>query len=216
MASNAAIYPATNGMDDKTYDDKVLTIADHDPKVSPPYSPQDSPDVDVVQGHHSQKVLMWYDLIGLGVGCVIGAGIFVTTGSVFANVTGPAIIISYIVAGTCCAFACLCYSEFAAMSPNSGSAYAFTRQTMGEYPAMMVGWNLALEYSVSAGTVTQGFSAYFQAFVALCGGNIYPRRPDLNLNASGAGNSWISYTFWVSALQHCLHWQYLSHCHSCY
>lgn len=155
-----------------------------------------SPDVDQTMRHHLKKTLRWYDLMSLGIGCIIGAGIFVTTGSVFSTITGPAIVVSYVVAGTCCAFASLCYSEFAAMAPNSGSAYAFTSQTLGEIPAWLVGWNLVLEYTVSAATVTQGFSSYFQTFVSLCGGNIFPRSPATNPNASGVGSMWISYTFW--------------------
>jgi len=194
VADDKGIVVDTNNYaDDKSYTSPVPGGAAIAGEKS--YDPSISPDVDILMGHHLKKTLRWWDLIGVGIGCIIGAGIFVTTGTVFTTLTGPAIILSYGVAGTCCFFASLCYSEFAAMAPNSGSAYAFTSQTLGEFWAWMVGWNLVLEYTVSAATVTQAFSSYFQTFIGLCGGNLYPRDFASNPNASGEGNdwNWISY-----------------------
>ncbi len=100
-------------------------------------------------------------LIMLGIGAIIGAGIFVLTGTAAAEHAGPSIILSFVLAGTACAFAGLCYSEFASMIPVSGSAYTYAYATMGEFFAWIIGWDLILEYSFAASTVSIGWSGYF-------------------------------------------------------
>src|ERR1700687_5231605 len=106
-------------------------------------------------------------LITFGIGGIIGTGIFVLTGLAAAQHAGPAIVISFIIAGIGCMFAGLCYSEFAAMVPVAGSAYAYSYATLGEGVAWFVGWNLILEYMMAASTVAVGWSLYFVAFLGL-------------------------------------------------
>lgn len=100
-------------------------------------------------------------LISFGVGGIIGTGIFVLTGVAAANYAGPAIVLSFIIAGLGCMFAGLCYSEFAAMVPVAGSAYSYSYATLGELIAWFVGWNLVLEYMMACSTVAVGWSRYF-------------------------------------------------------
>jgi APA family basic amino acid/polyamine antiporter len=100
-------------------------------------------------------------LIAFGIGGIIGTGIFVLTGLAAAQHAGPAIAISFIIAGLGCMFAGLCYSEFAAMVPVAGSAYAYSYATLGEFVAWFVGWNLVLEYMMACSTVAVGWSRYF-------------------------------------------------------
>src|SRR5258708_14336333 len=97
----------------------------------------------------------------IGIGSIIGAGIFVIAGTAAAEHAGPAVLISFIIAGLGCLFAGLCYAEFAAMIPVSGSAYTYAYATMGRFMAWFIGWNLVLEYGVSASTVAVGWSGYF-------------------------------------------------------
>ena len=113
--------------------------------------------------HRLKRVLGPVALTSLGVGAVIGAGIFVATGSAAHNVAGPALMISYVVAGLTCIFAALCYAEFASMAPVAGSAYTYAYTTMGELFAWIIGWDLVLEYAVGAATVANGWSGYFQS-----------------------------------------------------
>src|SRR5947207_6651631 len=105
------------------------------------------------------------NLTALGIGGIIGAGIFVLTGQAAAKYAGPAIVYSFILAGMACAFAALCYAEFAAMIPVSGSAYTYGYATMGELVAWIIGWDLILEYLFGAATVAVGWSGYFAAFM---------------------------------------------------
>jgi APA family basic amino acid/polyamine antiporter len=100
-------------------------------------------------------------LVCFGIGGIIGTGIFVLTGTAAAEHAGPAIVLSFIIAGVGCAFAGLCYSEFAAMVPVAGSAYAYSYATLGEFIAWFVGWNLVLEYMMACSTVAVGWSRYF-------------------------------------------------------
>src|SRR5436853_3793499 len=102
-------------------------------------------------------------LTALGVGAVIGAGIFVATGEAAHNTAGPALMLSYVFAGITCIFAALCYAEFASMAPVAGSAYTYSYVTLGELFAWIIGWDLVLEYAVGAATVANGWSGYFQA-----------------------------------------------------
>jgi basic amino acid/polyamine antiporter, APA family len=101
----------------------------------------------------------------LGVGAIIGAGIFVLTGQAAAQYAGPAIVISFIISGFACAFAGLCYAEFASMIPISGSAYTYAYATMGELMAWIIGWDLVLEYTLGASTVAVGWSGYVVSFL---------------------------------------------------
>ncbi len=112
-------------------------------------------------GEHSLKrVLGPINLVTLGIGAIIGAGIFVLTGSAAAQYAGPAIVLSFCFAGVACAFAGLCYSEFASMIPIAGSAYTYGYATLGEFFAWVIGWDLILEYSMGAATVAVGWSGY--------------------------------------------------------
>ena len=104
------------------------------------------------------RVLGPSQLIMLGVGAIIGTGIFVLTGTAAANQAGPAISMSYLAAGLACAFAALCYAEFASMIPIAGSAYTYAYATLGELVAWMIGWDLILEYAVGSMTVAIGWS----------------------------------------------------------
>ena len=111
--------------------------------------------------HHSLKrTLGAFNLTTLGVGCIIGAGIFVLTGQVASANAGPAILLSFLVAGVACAFAGLCYAELSAAMPVSGSAYTYAYGTLGEVAAWVMGWLLVLEYGVAAATVAVGWSGY--------------------------------------------------------
>ncbi len=105
----------------------------------------------------------------LGIGAIIGAGIFVLTGTAAANFAGPGVAISFMLAGLGCLFAGLCYAEFASMIPIAGSAYTYGYATMGEFVAWFIGWNLVLEYLFAAGTVAVGWSGYFSAFLSEVG-----------------------------------------------
>ncbi|HEX4945801.1 MAG TPA: amino acid permease [Blastocatellia bacterium] len=111
-------------------------------------------------GHTLKKTLSSLDLTLLGVGAIIGTGIFVLTGQAAGKHAGPAVVISMILAGIVSAFAALCYSEFAASVPISGSAYAYGYGTLGEFVAWIIGWDLILEYAFGAATVAVGWSGY--------------------------------------------------------
>ena len=116
-----------------------------------------------------RRVLGPIQLTSLGIGCIIGAGIFVTTGAIASQTAGPALMLSYVVAGTVCIFAALCYAEFASMVPVAGSAYTYSYATLGELFAWIIGWDLVLEYSVGAATVANGWSGYFQSVLSTFG-----------------------------------------------
>jgi len=111
--------------------------------------------------HSLKRTLGAGGLVMLGIGAIIGAGIFVLTGQAAAAYAGPAIVYSFLLAGTACAFAGLCYAEFAAMIPIAGSAYTYGYATMGEFVAWIIGWDLILEYLFAASTVAVGWSGYF-------------------------------------------------------
>ncbi len=113
-----------------------------------------------------KRTLTGSQLMMLGVGAVIGAGIFVLTGQAAADYAGPAVMLSFIFAGIACAFAGLCYAEFAAMMPVSGSAYSYSYATLGEAVAWFIGWCLVLEYLFAASTVAVGWSGYLNAFLS--------------------------------------------------
>jgi basic amino acid/polyamine antiporter, APA family len=115
--------------------------------------------------HSFKKSLTALNLTTLGIGAVIGAGIFVLTGQAAAQYAGPAIVLSFIVSGIACAFAGLCYAEFASMIPISGSAYTYAYATLGEFLAWIIGWDLILEYLFAASTVAVGWSGYVVSFL---------------------------------------------------
>ena len=109
------------------------------------------------------------NLITLGIGAIIGAGIFVLTGTAAAQFAGPAIVLSFVVAGIGCVFAGLCYAEFSAMIPIAGSAYTYGYATLGELVAWIIGWALCLEYAFGAATVAVGWSGYVNSLLAFFG-----------------------------------------------
>ena len=112
-----------------------------------------------------KRVLGRWNLVNLGIGAIIGAGIFVLTGTAAAQYAGPAIILSFIVAGFVCLLAGLCYAEFASMIPRAGSAYTYALATMGKTTAWIIGWDLILEYLFAASTVAVGWSGYVVSFL---------------------------------------------------
>lgn len=114
-----------------------------------------------------RRVLGPVALSALGVGAIIGTGIFVLVGVAAHDKTGPALMLSFVVAGIACVFAALCYAEFASMAPVAGSAYTYAYVTLGELFAWIIGWDLILEYAVAGSTVAHGWSHYFQALVKL-------------------------------------------------
>ena len=105
------------------------------------------------------------NLITLGIGAIIGAGIFVLTGQAAALHAGPAVALSFVFAGVVCAFAGLCYAEFASIIPIAGSAYTYGYATLGEFVAWIIGWDLGLEYGFGAATVASGWSGYFNSLL---------------------------------------------------
>jgi APA family basic amino acid/polyamine antiporter len=124
--------------------------------------------------HRLRKTLTVWDLTGLGIGGIIGTGIFVligtaTVGDLHRPGAGPGIILSFILSGLTCAFAALCYAEFSAMIPVAGSAYTYSYATLGEFLAWLTGWNLILEYGVACVAVAIGWSGYFNNILKLLG-----------------------------------------------
>ena len=116
-----------------------------------------------------RRVLGPVQLSALGVGAIIGTGIFVLVGVAAHDRTGPALMLSFVAAGVTCVFAALCYAEFASMVPVAGSAYTYAYATLGELFAWIIGWDLILEYAVASSTVAHGWSHYFQDFLAFFG-----------------------------------------------
>lgn len=112
-----------------------------------------------------RRVLGPISLTALGVGAIIGTGIFVLVGEAAAEKAGPALVLSFVVAGLACIFAAFCYAEFASMAPVAGSAYNYAYATLGELMAWIIGWDLILEYAVASSTVAHGWSKYFQKLV---------------------------------------------------
>src|SRR6476469_4164212 len=118
-----------------------------------------------VESNTLRRALGPLNLTTLGIGSIIGTGIFVLTGTAASQNAGPALVISMIFAGVGCGFAGLCYAEFAAMIPVAGSAYTYAYATMGELLAWMIGWDLILEYALSTATVAVGWSGYFSSLL---------------------------------------------------
>src|SRR5438270_4575218 len=123
-----------------------------------------------------KRTLGPWSLVALGIGAIIGAGLFVRTADAIAQRSGPSVTLAFILAGVGCAFAGLCYAEFASMIPIAGSAYTYSYTTMGEFIAWIIGWDLVLEYAVGAATVAIAWSQYFNNLLAYFGLHIpYPR-----------------------------------------
>jgi len=120
---------------------------------------------DLASGHQLRRALGPVHLTLLGIGCVIGAGIFVLTGQAAASYAGPAISLSFVLSGVACMFAGLCYAEFSSMIPVAGSAYTYAYATLGEIFAWIIGWDLILEYLFGASAVAVGWSAYVASFL---------------------------------------------------
>ncbi len=137
--------------------------------------------------HTLKRALGPVNLVTLGIGAIIGAGIFVITGSAAALYAGPSIMLSYVLAGIGCLFAGLCYAEFASMIPIAGSAYTYGYATLGELVAWIIGWDLILEYAFGAATVASGWSSTLVAFLQDYGINLPPQICDV------PGAKWIMY-----------------------
>ncbi|TCW32247.1 amino acid permease [Gulbenkiania mobilis] len=131
--------------------------------------------------HGLRKELSAFDLTMLGIGAIIGTGIFVLTGT-GATVAGPGLVLSFIIGAMACGFAALCYAEFAAMLPISGSTYTYAYATLGELVAWIIGWDLMLEYLLASSAVSVGWSGYFQSLLAGFGLHL----PDALTAAAGA------------------------------
>ena len=116
-----------------------------------------------------RRILGPVQLTSLGVGAIIGTGIFVLVGQAAHDKTGPALMLSFVAAGVACIFAAICYAEFASMVPVAGSAYTYAYATLGELMAWIIGWDLVLEYAVGSATVAHGWSHYFQDFIGIFG-----------------------------------------------
>jgi basic amino acid/polyamine antiporter, APA family len=136
-------------------------------------------------GQHSLKrALGAMNLVTLGIGAIIGAGIFVITGQAAAQFAGPAIVLSFVLAGIACALAGLCYAEFASVIPIAGSAYTYSYATLGEFVAWIIGWDLILEYAFGAATVAVGWSGHLRAFLRDIGFNL-PSMPSSDFTLFG-------------------------------
>ncbi len=153
---------------------------------------------EVLTDERLKKALGPLNLTALGIGAVIGAGIFVLTGQAAAKYAGPAIVLSFVLAGIACAFAGLCYAEFSAMIPISGSAYTYGYATLGELVAWIIGWDLILEYLFAASTVAVGWSGYVVSFLRDFGITIpaeFTSAPYNHVTPPGAGwNVWQLFT----------------------
>ncbi|GAS95249.1 cationic amino acid transport integral membrane protein [Mycolicibacterium canariasense] len=121
-------------------------------------------------GTRLRKDLTWWDLTVFGVSVVVGAGIFTVTASTAANISGPAISVSFVIAAVTCGLAALCYAEFASTVPVAGSAYTFSYATFGEFTAWMIGWDLILEFAIGAAVVAKGWSSYLGTVFGFAGG----------------------------------------------
>ncbi len=134
-------------------------------------------------GSRLRKELTWRDLTVFGVSVVVGAGIFTVTASTFANITGPALSVSFLIAAVTCGLAALCYAEFASVLPVAGSAYTFSYATFGEFVAWIIGWDLILEFAVGAAVVAKGWSSYLGTVFGFAGGTVRVGPMDLDWGA---------------------------------
>src|SRR5438477_4286715 len=146
------------------------------------------PEAVIAEAHELKRALGPVNLIMIGIGSIIGAGIFVIAGTAAAQHAGPAVLISFVIAGVSCLFAGLCYAEFASMIPESGSSYTYAYATMGRFMAWFIGWNMVLEYLVSASTVAVGWSGYFVSLLHNLGFDLPPALAGAPLAGSGIGD----------------------------
>ncbi len=148
--------------------------------------------LDQASGEKNQlkRTLGRLNLVTLGIGAIIGAGIFVLTGNAAANYAGPAVVLSFVVAGLACVFAGLCYAEFASMIPIAGSAYTYAYATLGEFIAWIIGWDLILEYLFGASTVAVGWSGYVTSFLADFGVHIPANLSNAPLSYNAVTHDW--------------------------
>lgn len=138
--------------------------------------------------HQLKKTLTATHLVFIGIGCIVGTGIFVITGTAAAQYAGPALSISFLISAVLCMFVALCYTEFASMIPISGSAYSYAYTTVGEFVAWFIGWNLVLEYIFGASLVAVGWSGYIVSFFKDWG-LVIP--PELSSAPLTYNNGWI-------------------------
>jgi APA family basic amino acid/polyamine antiporter len=146
------------------------------------------PDPVAASEHGLKRALGPTSLIMIGIGSIVGAGIFVYAGHAAAANAGPAVLISFAIAGVGCLFAGLCYAEFASMIPESGSSYTYAYATMGRFMAWFIGWNMVLEYGVSASGVAAGWSGYFLSFLQHMGINFPAAFANAPLEGHGMGD----------------------------
>jgi len=146
------------------------------------------PDPVAASEHELKRALGPTSLIMIGIGSIVGAGIFVYAGTAAAVHAGPAIILSFLVAGVGCLFSGLCYAEFASMIPESGSSYTYAYATMGRFMAWFIGWNMVLEYGVSASGVAAGWSGYFVSFLQHFGLNFPAAFANAPFEGHGVGD----------------------------
>jgi APA family basic amino acid/polyamine antiporter len=125
----------------------------------------DFSDIDAREGPCLKRTLGPWGLTALGIGAVIGGGIFVITGQAAAEHAGPAIVLAFVIAAICCSFTALCYAEFATLIPMAGSSYSYAYATLGEFAAWFIGWNMVLEYGVSASAVAVSWTGYFTSLL---------------------------------------------------
>lgn len=158
--------------------------------------------VEVDEEHHGLKRhLGWFQLIVIGIGAIIGAGIFVITGKAAADYAGPAIILSFVMASVICAFAGLCYAELSSLIPIAGGSYSYAYVALGELPAWIIGWSVTGQYIFSASTVAAGWSGYFKSFLADWGLHIPESLRSAPLNYDvGEGWNWTGSYFDVPAV----------------
>jgi APA family basic amino acid/polyamine antiporter len=150
-----------------------MTLFRIKPVEAAPHVDAGEPVEGALQGEATLKrALSAGHLVMLGIGAVIGAGIFVLTGHAAAEHAGPAVVLSFVIAGVACALAGFCYAEFASMLPVSGSAYSYAYATLGEFPAWFIGWMLVLEYTFAAATVSVGWSGYFTGLLESIGSGL--------------------------------------------
>ena len=141
-----------------------------------------------------KRTLGAWSLIALGIGAIIGAGLFVRTAAAIAERSGPSVTLAFILAGVGCAFAGLCYAEFASMIPIAGSAYTYSYATMGELVAWIIGWDLILEYAVGAATVAIAWSEYFNRVLEFFGMRVPYQWSHSPLEAMGGTGTCLLYT----------------------
>ncbi|MEY4875779.1 MAG: hypothetical protein RL708_928 [Bacteroidota bacterium] len=144
--------------------------------------------------HKLKRTLGLWSLVAIGIGCIIGTGIFVLTGKVAIENAGPGVVISFVICGMACILAALCYAEFASFIPISGSAYTYAYASMGELVAWVIGWDLILEYGLSTSAVASGWSSHFVNFIQLTSKNffnldvVFPAKFALTPADGGYGN----------------------------